>query len=65
LFSGHTLILVVAALTVEYYMPKHLKFVQYVPKTFMVVGVLCLIISRTHYTIDVIFAYWLSVAVFR
>lgn len=65
LFSGHTLIMVVSALTVEYYLPANLRLCQYFPKLFMVVGIVCLIISRTHYTVDVIFAYLMSVGVFR
>jgi shingomyelin synthase len=64
LFSGHTLIMVVASLTIEYYLPASLKFLHYIPKLITMIGVMCLVLSRTHYTIDVIFAYWLSVGVF-
>ncbi|KAI6175113.1 PAP2-C domain-containing protein [Aphelenchoides fujianensis] len=64
LFSGHTLILAISALTVQYYAPTRLKALQYIPKCFMVVGIACMIISRTHYTVDCLFAYWLSVGVF-
>lgn len=64
LFSGHTLIMMVASLTIEYYLPTSLKLIHYIPKLITLIGVLCLVLSRTHYTIDVIFAYWLSVGVF-
>ncbi|KAI6235062.1 PAP2-C domain-containing protein [Aphelenchoides besseyi] len=64
LFSGHTLIMVISSLTVQYYSPDWLRALQYVPKSFMCIGMICMILSRTHYTIDVIFAYWLSIGVF-
>uniref|UniRef100_A0A1I7XTG2 PAP2_C domain-containing protein n=1 Tax=Heterorhabditis bacteriophora TaxID=37862 RepID=A0A1I7XTG2_HETBA len=37
----------------------------WLPNLAAVVGVVCMIISRTHYTIDIVIAYWLSSFVFR
>ncbi|KAI6177234.1 PAP2-C domain-containing protein [Aphelenchoides bicaudatus] len=64
LFSGHTLIMVTSSLVVEYYLPTNLRLVQYVPKLFTVFGIVCLILSRTHYTIDILFATVVSAGVF-
>ena len=64
LFSGHTLIMVVCAWTFTYYLPNNKKWIGYIPKFLAVVGMVCMVISRGHYSIDVIFAYWLSIGVF-
>lgn len=64
LFSGHTLAMVISSLTVAYYLPDSLRPLRYIPCTLSWIGMICMVISRTHYTIDVIFAYWLSTAVF-
>ncbi|VDL75226.1 unnamed protein product [Nippostrongylus brasiliensis] len=37
----------------------------YIPHTCALVGMVCMVISRTHYTIDILVAYWLSNFVFR
>nr|CDP99029.1 BMA-SMS-3 [Brugia malayi] len=64
LFSGHTLAMVVSSLTVAYYLPDSFRPLRYIPCMLSWVGMICMVISRTHYTIDVLFAYWLSTAVF-
>ncbi|KAK6026144.1 hypothetical protein OSTOST_07938, partial [Ostertagia ostertagi] len=38
---------------------------MWIPHLFTAIGMICLIISRTHYTIDIFIAYWLSNFVFR
>lgn len=65
LFSGHTLVMVTCSLAVAYYLPKSIKPLQWVAHISCFLGMICMIISRTHYTIDVIIAYWLSNMVFR
>ncbi|KAK5973147.1 Phosphatidylcholine:ceramide cholinephosphotransferase 3 [Trichostrongylus colubriformis] len=65
LFSGHTLTMVTSALCVAYYLPARWRLFQWIPNFFAVIGMTCLIISRTHYTIDIFIAYWLSNFVFR
>lgn len=65
LFSGHTLVMVTCSLAVAYYLPKSIKPLQWIAHLSCFVGMICMIISRTHYTIDVIIAYWLSNMVFR
>ncbi|VDP34410.1 unnamed protein product [Heligmosomoides polygyrus] len=65
LFSGHTLSMVLSALFIAYYLPSRWQLLQYVPVAFTVLGVVCVIISRTHYTIDIVIAYLLTNFVFR
>ncbi|EFP06128.1 CRE-SMS-3 protein [Caenorhabditis remanei] len=65
LFSGHTLVMVTCSLAVAYYLPKSIKPLQWLAHLSCFIGMICMIISRTHYTIDVIIAYWLSNMVFR
>lgn len=64
LFSGHTISMVTSALTISYYLPDSIRPLRYIPWILACIGMICMIISRTHYTIDVIFAYWLSNGVF-
>uniref|UniRef100_A0AC34QID4 Sphingomyelin synthase-like domain-containing protein n=1 Tax=Panagrolaimus sp. JU765 TaxID=591449 RepID=A0AC34QID4_9BILA len=64
LFSGHTLVMIMSALTVSYYLPEDKKYLRYLPQSFSVIGMICMIISRTHYTVDVFFAILLSFSVF-
>ncbi|WKY00989.1 hypothetical protein Q1695_015192 [Nippostrongylus brasiliensis] len=65
LFSGHTLSLVTSTLFIAYYLPSKWRRLQYIPHTCALVGMVCMVISRTHYTIDILVAYWLSNFVFR
>uniref|UniRef100_A0A915D9A9 Sphingomyelin synthase-like domain-containing protein n=1 Tax=Ditylenchus dipsaci TaxID=166011 RepID=A0A915D9A9_9BILA len=64
LYSGHTLIMVVCWLTIHHYLPASIKWLHYIVKMFMVLGMACMVMSRTHYSIDVLFAYCFSVGVF-
>lgn len=64
LFSGHTLVMIMSVLTVSYYWPLKNRIFTYLPKLFAFVGMICMIVSRTHYTVDVFFAIILSVLVF-
>lgn len=44
--------------------PRRWKLLHYMAMVFSVVGVTCLLVSRGHYTIDVIVAYWITTRVF-
>ncbi|KAK5981719.1 Phosphatidylcholine:ceramide cholinephosphotransferase 3 [Trichostrongylus colubriformis] len=65
LFSGHTLAMVTCALTITYYLPSQWRILHWIPDSCAAIGMVCMIISRTHYTIDVFIAYWLSNFIFR
>lgn len=64
LFSGHTLIMVIASLTVDRYIDKSFAHLKWLPFSFAIIGIPCMVISRTHYTCDVVIAYLASKAVF-
>ncbi|CAI4231074.1 unnamed protein product [Auanema sp. JU1783] len=65
LFSGHTLVMIVCTITVAYYLPNRWRLLQWIPTIFSIFGMSCMAISRTHYTIDIIVAYWLTNFIFR
>ncbi|VDD96514.1 unnamed protein product [Enterobius vermicularis] len=64
LFSGHTLAMVLSSFTIAYYLPKSMQLLRYIPTFLTWIGMICMIVSRTHYTIDVLFAYWLTAGFF-
>jgi len=65
LFSGHTIVLMVCSQTVAYYLPKTWHPLHYLPRLFALIGMCCLLLSRTHYTVDVLIALWLTVLLFQ
>uniref|UniRef100_A0AC34QZG3 Sphingomyelin synthase-like domain-containing protein n=2 Tax=Panagrolaimus sp. JU765 TaxID=591449 RepID=A0AC34QZG3_9BILA len=64
LFSGHTLVMIISILTFKYYLPENFKYLRFIPQFLSMIGITCLVISRTHYTVDVVFAVLLSFLVF-
>lgn len=64
LFSGHTLIMIVASLSINRYIDKSFQYLKWFPFLFALIGVPCMVISRTHYTCDVIIAFFASKAIF-
>jgi len=48
---------VIAMLSVDYYAPPKLKWFKYATCVFALIGICCMVISRTHYTCDVIVRY--------
>ncbi|KJH52566.1 hypothetical protein DICVIV_01276 [Dictyocaulus viviparus] len=65
LFSGHTLIMVSCALSIAYYLPQKWRHLQWIPHFLAIIGMACMIISRTHYTVDIFIAYCLTNFIFR
>lgn len=58
-----------AELTVPYFVvaldsPRHWRLLHYASALVSLVGVTFVVISRGHYTLDVILAYWISTRVF-
>ncbi|CAD5219869.1 unnamed protein product [Bursaphelenchus xylophilus] len=64
LFSGHTLIMCFSAMAVRYYIPKKLRLISYLTSIIAVIGMICMVISRAHYSADVLIAYWITTFVF-
>jgi len=64
MFSGHSLFLTVMYFTNIRYTPKHMRLLRYIPMAISFTGMASLILSRAHYSIDVLIAYWLTSHVF-
>jgi len=64
IFSGHATTLVFSYLVLKEYTPNKLKFFQILAMLNAIVGILFLLISHSHYTIDVIIAYYLTTRLF-
>lgn len=64
LFSGHTLAMTLGASIVHYYTPRRLRPIRYFIWVCALVGMICMIICRTHYTVDVLFGYWMTIGFF-
>ncbi|CAD5227204.1 unnamed protein product [Bursaphelenchus xylophilus] len=64
IYSGHTVVFVTCYLFIREYSPRRWKLLHYTSALASTVGVICVVISRGHYTVDVILAYWISTRVF-
>jgi len=60
IFSGHTMILLLCFLVVREYSARHLWYIHLACLTGLVFGVTVLLLSRGHYSIDVLLAYWVT-----
>jgi len=60
IFSGHTMILILAYLIVAEYSPRRLWPLHWVLWLCAVAGVAALLIARGHYTVDVVIAYFVT-----
>ncbi|VDM25239.1 unnamed protein product [Toxocara canis] len=75
LFSGHTILVSTTTFYLNHYTPHSVWplrfFVSYIVSSEWVliltciIGMACLFLSRTHYTVDVMISYWLSSLMFR
>ncbi|VDM96479.1 unnamed protein product [Thelazia callipaeda] len=64
IYSGHTVVLVTSCLFITEYSPRRWKPLHFLSIVISGAGVILLLISRAHYTIDVIISYWISTRVF-
>ncbi|KAK0411835.1 hypothetical protein QR680_005868 [Steinernema hermaphroditum] len=64
LFSGHTTAVTQSTFYLNYYTPKFLWPLRWILIVMCVAGMICLTISRTHYSVDVVVAYWVSSMIF-
>ncbi|XP_065161157.1 phosphatidylcholine:ceramide cholinephosphotransferase 2-like isoform X2 [Atheta coriaria] len=64
IYSGHTLTIVISYLFISEYTPKKLYLVHWLYWAVAVTGVFMLQWSRSHYTIDVIIAYYVTTRIF-
>ncbi|KAK6023795.1 hypothetical protein OSTOST_10407 [Ostertagia ostertagi] len=64
IYSGHTIVLVVSALFIGEYSPRRWRILHIFSWLVALVGVVFLVISRGHYTLDVILSYFICTRVF-
>ncbi|VDM54609.1 unnamed protein product [Angiostrongylus costaricensis] len=64
IYSGHTIVLVVSALFIGEYSPRRWRILHAFYWLVAFVGVVFLVISRGHYTLDVILSYFICTRVF-
>ncbi|VDK76663.1 unnamed protein product [Onchocerca ochengi] len=64
IYSGHTVVLVITCLFITEYSPRRWKPLHFFSIMVSTAGVILLLISRAHYTIDVIISYWVTTRIF-
>ncbi|KRY51442.1 Phosphatidylcholine:ceramide cholinephosphotransferase 1 [Trichinella britovi] len=64
IFSGHTLILVMTYLVVKEYSPRRFWHLHLLTWLVSASGILCILLSRGHYSIDVVIAYFVTTRLF-
>lgn len=64
IYSGHTIVHVLCYLFIKEYSPRRWLPLHFLAFAFSSVGVLSLLFSRGHYSIDIIIAYWITTRVF-
>ncbi|EEC18287.1 phosphatidylcholine:ceramide cholinephosphotransferase 2 [Ixodes scapularis] len=64
IYSGHTVILTLAYLVVREYSPQRCKVVHITYLTLSCVGILMVLLSRGHYTVDVVIGYYVTTRLF-
>jgi shingomyelin synthase len=64
IYSGHTIVHVLCYLFIKEYSPRRWLPLHFLAFCFSCVGVLSLLFSRGHYSIDVIIAYWITTRIF-
>lgn len=60
IFSGHTVTLTMAALTITQYSPKRFLLLHWASYIISILGVIFLLLGRGHYSIDVLIAYFIT-----
>ncbi|KAL7052234.1 hypothetical protein ACKWTF_004826 [Chironomus riparius] len=64
IFSGHSTILMFAYLVLDEYLPKKFRWLKRLSLLNAILGMLFLLISHSHYTIDVVLAYYITTRLF-
>ena len=65
IFSGHTAVCTLSVLFAHRYTPKpHRIFILGVQWSLLLFNAVLLVVSRWHYTVDVVLAYWLASALY-
>jgi len=64
-YSGHTVILTMAALVIQEYTPKSWFWVHIAAWLYAFVAMFLILLAHNHYTLDIVVAYYITVNLFR
>lgn len=64
IYSGHTVILTLAHLVVREYSPQRCKLLHLVSLVLSSIGIIMVLLSRGHYTVDVVIGYYVTTRLF-
>ncbi|RCN31506.1 hypothetical protein ANCCAN_22705 [Ancylostoma caninum] len=64
LFSGHTTAISTSCFFLNYYTPHSLWPLKLAAITSCIIAMICVVISRIHYSVDVVMGYWISSIIF-
>jgi shingomyelin synthase len=64
IYSGHSVVLLLSYLFISEYSPRHWRILHYLSMLASFAGIFFLLISRGHYTIDVLLSYWITTRIF-
>lgn len=64
IYSGHTITLCLAYLTLKAYLPKKVSALSHLVGVLALIGMVLVVVSRIHYTIDVLLAYYFTTRLF-
>ncbi|CAD5215597.1 unnamed protein product [Bursaphelenchus xylophilus] len=62
--SGHTITIFISAMTVKAYVPRKLVIIGFIYQSLAFVAILCILLARKHYSIDVLAAYMITTRTF-
>jgi shingomyelin synthase len=62
--SGHTLTLFITMMTFRHYAPKRLTYLGYFYNVLAFVALICILLARKHYSIDIFLGYFVSTRIF-
>ncbi|VDM53170.1 unnamed protein product [Angiostrongylus costaricensis] len=64
LFSGHTTAISTSCFFLNYYTPHSLWPLKLIAISSCIIAMFCIVISRIHYSVDVVMGYWISSIIF-
>uniref|UniRef100_A0A0N4Z375 PAP2_C domain-containing protein n=1 Tax=Parastrongyloides trichosuri TaxID=131310 RepID=A0A0N4Z375_PARTI len=64
IYSGHTIVFVITCLFITEYSPKRWRSLHLLTMLIAIIGIGLLLISRGHYSIDVVISYWITTRIF-
>lgn len=64
IYSGHTILLFICHLSVTRYLPRRFKFLSWTTAVGSVTALICIMLARKHYSIDIAIGYYVATRIF-